>query len=452
MTPDVARAPRARSPELVMDRRDPGRWAELVQRSWERAPARAALPTLIADDASALPALFRATLQACEPFRAGTRFGAIPDVRFFTGDSQLRAPGPLLPRAADRSLLRYVQRVRAQLHPDGFQLLVSHPQVLSGALWMSLHQVLAALCARVGVPVLPVACELLVGQWRRTPRAKVVRPHRAALTLVLAGELTVGGPATTGARGAARSTLTARAGQLVYWPARQAGAAGQRVERPLLDASPTGCVALRLWLPVHGSRLPDALKELVTQMVDRELADHEAVHYLTYPPPVHATRGHLADAPPLQRAARQVHRVARSAELRRAAQITWARRVSACGLEPAAAPLPAAPLAGGDTLSVLATPVQLAMGQGLAVWAVNGHAFTVPDGRAARRLWAALSAGPPRTVRALLGEAKARGEALPPRQAVELLQTLVQLRALAVTPGRRAAGRQARRAPARRRA
>ena len=130
--------------------------------------------------------VWRAVIEASAPLRLGTRFRAVPDVRLFTGDELVISPGERLPGAGDHSLDDYVART-----PGSFQLVVTHPLVIDFALWADVRALVHGLFARIGAPVLPVVCELVLGRFDRSPRGFTKRMDHAVVTVVLAGELRV---------------------------------------------------------------------------------------------------------------------------------------------------------------------------------------------------------------------------------------------------------------------
>jgi hypothetical protein len=147
-----------------------------------------------------------------------------------------------------------------------------------------------------------------------------------------------------------------------------------------------------------------------------------AVPYLAYP-----ARGRCPRAPagPLLRAAAVLDELARGPALARELAILWAKRVSACGLEPVPAPL-GIELAPGDRVRRdPRTEIVRMRRHGESIWAVNGHAFALrgTGERALRRIVASLERGGGRV------DALCRGDA----GVHAVLEMLAELRALAVT-------------------
>jgi hypothetical protein len=387
MKPSGAAGPGRRRRELDWDR--------FVDRRWERAPARLPArlggPPIRPDDA------FRAAAAACAPFRAGTRFRALPDVRFFAGDAQIRAPGALLPGPRDRAVDDYHRRIARQLGGERFQLFIDQPLVVDFPLWAGVRDWITDLVARVGVPVLPIACDLAIGNAARTPRGLARRPHHAVLALVLRGRVRVrlwerlwGDPPNElvdfDRHEGEAVTLEAAAGDVLYWPARF-WHIEQHVGRAA-DAS----MLLRLWIPTRGARSTDVVKEVLADLLDGALDQDGAVPFLPFPP-----RGE-APAAPLARAAAGLAELSRAPALARALRVVWARRVSACGLEPvpaareAARPLDLSDLVRADPRG---RPVRMPAGGGEWIWAVNGHAFALAGQRVAARVLRRLDGGGP---------------------------------------------------------
>src|SRR5262249_54031926 len=132
---------------------------------------------------------WRAVVAASAPFRLGTRFRAVPDVRLYAGDARVASPGDQLPGPDDRSLDAYVARTAGRAGSGGLQLVVTDPLVLDFALWAGVRDRVGGLLARIGAPVLPVVSELVLGTFARTPRGFTRRMHCAVVTAVLAGRL-----------------------------------------------------------------------------------------------------------------------------------------------------------------------------------------------------------------------------------------------------------------------
>jgi hypothetical protein len=323
---------------------------------------------------------YRAMVAASEPFRLGTRFRAVPDVRLFVGDDLVRSPWLWLPGPEDCSLQDYAQRVG-----DPFQLLVTHPLVNEFALWTEVRGLLRGWFDQIGYPVLPVVAELVAGTFARTPRGFTKRLHHDVVTLVLAGELRTrlwdalwqSSPNEIRDFDAHRPTvvLSTRAGGVAYWPA----------DRWHVDEALGPSLALRLWIPAASSRTSTVVQKVATELFAARAgaARGGAVPYV-------AARG-VAPAAQARRTARRVAEIARSSELVRELAITWARRVSACGLEPVPPARRDGLVTGARVRRDPATPIVRMRWGREAIWAANGHAFALRDGeRALRRVLAML--------------------------------------------------------------
>lgn len=365
-----------------------------------------------------------AVVQASAPFRLGMRFRAVPDVRFYAGDELVRSPGDRLPGTDDRSLGDYVTRVAAPgASAGGFQLVVTDPLVIDFALWAEVRELVRGLFARIGAPVLPVVGELVLGTFARTPRGFTKRMHHAVVTVVLAGQLRTRLWNALWQRSPneirefdmhrPERVLTGRAGDILYWPE----------DRWHLDEALAPCLALRLWIPAAGSRPDAVVTQLAGELVAQRLgaAGDGAVPYLPLPA---RGRGATAAPRPLQRTGRLLGALARGPDLPRELAILWARRVSACGLEPVpparAIALPATARVRRDPR----TPIVQMRWRGESIWAANGHGFALRSGeRALRRILRALERGDAE-VGALCGEDAGLRAAL---------ALLAEVRALTVT-------------------
>lgn len=383
-TPALPRAPSPRAPSPA--------WPRWAAARWDGAPGvlAGAAPQLAAE------ALFALAVRAAAPFAAGTRFRAVPDVRYFAGPDRLRAPGALLPSSGDRTLAAYLRRCRGGA---GAQVQILHPLLLDFPLWAAARRWLEELWAAVGAPVLPVASELLLGDWRAGAGSSEPRPHHTALTWVISGQLTAhleprsSSALRTKAATPARSSSGFRTKPLVL-----RGGAGD-----VLLWSPSfahrdegeGCLALRVWVPAAGAGLADAVKDLAVSLMERRIGPHHPVPYL--PLDEAAARGGAA---PLRDAAALLGELCRE-DLPRALQIQWAKRVSAAALEPAPAPEAALDEAALDeaaldaaALHLVTEPLRMPLEEGLAVWAVHGHAFSLRHDARAGAVLAAWRRGP----------------------------------------------------------
>ncbi|AKQ65692.1 hypothetical protein A176_002604 [Myxococcus hansupus] len=405
-------------------------WERFVERHWEKTPARMKLPAPVLSAGE----VFQRTAATCEPFRHGTRFRALPDVRFYVGHARLASPGPLLPGHDDATLGGYLDRASGGLEGASFQIQVEQPFMFDFSLWGAVRGFLRGLMERVGVPVLPATTELVLGRFSRGPLGLAKRPHHSRFTLVLQGQLRVrlwkklwGQPANETVDFDQHlheaTTLEARAGECLYIPS----------QRWHLEEAPGDCMALHVWIPVKGSRPTDEVKRVLVSMLEREAEHDETVPYLSYPWR-RPRAGRRATVERLEQTADTLHTLTREAELQQMLRITWARRVSACALEPV--PPPDTATALKDTLHVRRTPstdiLRMKDPSGLWIWAVNGHAFPGPGEALARRLFDALDTGAPCRVDALCGLGRTAAQ----REEVRvLLGSLLRLRGIQAVAG-----------------
>ena len=380
---------------------------------------------------------FAAAVAASAPFRLGTRFRAAPDVRFHAGDDLVRAPGDRLPGPEDGSLDAYVARITGSAGPAGrsapgapFQLVVTHPLVIDFALWAEVRDLVRGLFAQIGAPVLPVVSELVLGTFARSPRGFTRRMRCAVVTIVLAGRLRARLWRTLWQRSPNEireldelrelrehppdAVLDARAGDVLYWPA----------DRWHLDEAVAPCLALRLWIPAAGSATASVAAQLLGELVADRLGA-SAGGAVPYAPIARPRTG--APPRPLRDAGRLLGELARGPELPRELAILWARRVSACGLEPVPA---ARAIALSPTARVRRdprTPIVQLRWCGESIWAANGHGFALRSGeRALRSVLAGLERCDASVAELCRGDAGLRGA----------LELLAELRALAVAePG-----------------
>ncbi|WNG34885.1 hypothetical protein F0U61_15435 [Archangium violaceum] len=399
-------------------------WEKFVPRHWEKAPAHVPFGRPIVPPAQA----FQSIITASEPFRFGTRFRALPDVRFFVENAQLRSPGKLLPGARERDVDSYIRRASALLGQKGFQLLVEQSLLLDFSLWNDVRGFVRGLLERVGVPVLPIVSDLFVGNFARSPQGVAKRLHHSVFILVLHGRMRIhvwkklwGDPPNETVdfdrHLSDATTLEAQAGDILYVPSRSFH----------LEECRAQCMALRLWIPARGSRPTHVVKELLTKFMDHRLPHDHTVPYLEYPG--RRRKGARAPVEPLVRAAGAFEEVARSPELQQALRVIWARRVSACGLEPAPPPREVLPL--DDSSLVRGAPrshiVRMLDSSGQWIWAVNGHVFPGSDSPEAAQVLESLESGAALRVGELCRVARRGARRTELR---ELLETLLALRGI----------------------
>jgi hypothetical protein len=257
---------------------------------------------------------------------------------------------------------------------------VTDPLLLDFALWAEVRGVVRGLLAHIGAPVRPVVSELLLGTFGRTPRGFTRRMHCAVVTAVLAGRLRTRiwrrlwqrSPNEIRDFDAHRpdQEVTARAGDVVYCPA----------DRWHVDEALGPCLALRLWIPAAASDSGAEVVRLVSELVAETLGgDDGMVPFVPLTP-----RGPASVLPPeLRHTGRCVAELARSPELARELAIRWARRASACGLEPVPAARSIVLRRDARVRRDPGTPIVRMRWRGESIWAANGHAFSVRSGERA---------------------------------------------------------------------
>lgn len=375
LAPDVRRTP------------DGVDWVLFGQRHWDRRPVRLRARPPFGPDA-----VHPLNVASCAPFRAGTRFWVMPDVRFLLGDGWLRAPGALLPDTTDATLDDYLDRLDADVRGEGYLLTVRQPLLLDHALWAAVRDTVSGLWRQVGWPNLPLTAEVLTGD-RFTQHAGATEdPTHAALTWVLRGRMDVrlwdehDGPPppeiadqdreVPGAR-----ALSAGAGELLYWPG------GQRH----VDTYRERCVALRLRIPVDRGLPFTALRDLLADLVHGGQGHDETVPYFPFGP---GTRIDDRDGvlPRLTALGDELRTAVDGEQLRRTLRIRWAALRSAAGLEPIPVPREGVPMTRDTRFRRTGEIVRMPDGPAHEVWAVDGNVFTLPTA-ASDRVYAALGDG-----------------------------------------------------------
>ncbi|WP_426757303.1 hypothetical protein [Myxococcus sp. Y35] len=391
----------------TMPTRHTSDWARFARTHWEKSPTRLRLSHPLIPPEQA----FQGLVSVSAPFRFGTRFRALPDVRFFADTARLRAPGTLLPGDADASVEAYLQRIGRELGASrGFQCFVEQPLMLDYAQWERVRGFIDGVLAQVGVPVLPIVSDLWLGRFSEAPQGAARREHHSRFTVVLQGRLR----ARQWTKDPSRARdVEAEAGDVLYAPSH----VWQE------ETSEEGALVLRLWIPVRGSEPLDAVKDVAVKLLNAQYGEDGTVPYL----PCSGKRGR-ARVPRLAHAASALRDVTHGPDLQQVLRITWAQRVSASALEPVPPPRPHEPLEEDafvrKTLPGRVVRMQDSPGQWL--WAVNGHAFAGPGPFAAHVL-DALAPGVPVRVGALwsLGRGASQRE-----QVRSLLETLHALRGI----------------------
>ncbi|PCG82134.1 hypothetical protein CIB93_31705 [Streptomyces sp. WZ.A104] len=377
------------STQIHEARRAPGAidWELFGQRHWDRSPAR-----LPAEPPVALDRIHALTVESCAPFRAGTRFWVMPDVRFLVGDGRLRAPGALLPDTGDPTLDAYLDRLDADVSGQGYLLTVSQPLLLDHALWSAVRDAISGLWRQVGWPNLPLAAEVLIGDRFTQHTGAAERPTHAALTWVLRGRMDVrlwderGGPPPEAIADPDRPvegvrTLSAGAGELLYWPGDQRH----------VDTYGDRCVALRLRVPVDRGLPFTALRDLLADLVHRGQGNDETVPYFPFGA---GTRIDDEDGvlPRLTALGDELRTAVTGEQLHRTLRVRWAALRSAAGLEPIPVPREGVGITRRTRFRRTSEVVRMPDGPRQEVWAVNGNVFTLPAA-ASDRAYAALGDG-----------------------------------------------------------
>lgn len=360
---------------------------------------------------------FALIVQAAAPFRAGTRFMALPDVRFYLDGGLMRAPGDLLPGEEDRDAPAYVRRVRERLHGARFQLRVSQPLFLDERLWSATRDLLAGLFAAIGCPALPVDAAFWVGDAQPQTLGARLDPRHACLRLPLLGASEVRLWRSRPRRERApEQILRARPGELLCWPGR----------RWYEEADDGATLGLALAIPTHAADAMIAAKNLLAEQVDDALGEDERVAMLAFPP--RAGRHGIAALAPLTRVGAAATAAVAGGGLERALRLTWAARASAWALEPVPAPREESALHEDDCVQLdpRSPLLRLRDGEGW-VWAINGHVFAMPEHPRAQQLLDELRDGQRQRV-ADLCRSQRRGRI--DRGVLDLLQRLYALRAV----------------------
>ncbi|NDZ60573.1 hypothetical protein G3I43_26035 [Streptomyces anulatus] len=362
-------------------------WELFAQRHWDLRPVR-----LRARPPFGLDAVHPLNVASCAPFRAGTRFWVMPDVRFLLGDGWLRAPGTLLPDTTDPTLDDYLDRLEAEVPGQGYLLTVRQPLLLDHALWSAVRDTVSGLWRHVGWPNLPLTAEVLTGDRFVQHAGAAEAPTHAALTWVLRGRMDVtlwderGGPppadiAEPGREAPGARGLSAGAGELLYWPGDQRH----------VDTYRERCVALRLRIPVDRGLPFTALRDLLADLVHAGRDRDETVPYFPFGPGtgIGDPGGVL---PRLTALGDELRGAVESERLRRTLRVRWAALRSAAGLEPIPVPRDGVAITRGTRFRRTGEIVRMADGPAHEVWAVDGNVFTLP-GAAGDRVYAALGDG-----------------------------------------------------------
>lgn len=355
--------------------------SEIDAREWTppavalRLPRAASAAGLHARDA------WRCLRTACAPFRDGTRFQALPDVRFWSDGARLRAPGTRLPGRGDRRLDGY----RARLQADGlasFALRVDEPLLADAALWTAAHALLRNALGAHRAPTLPVRAALALRSGGDAPWTWPSGDVR--LVAVLEGRL--------------------------HTPRGEAVVAGDAAWLPSDAHAPHDADGLLLVLSIAAD--PDAIRAATRAATEAMLlrlledADPDAgdVAMLEFPPPSSA-RG-VKPTPALHGLARALGDASLHAALHDLVALQALLRASSLGLEPRPLSEPA-PLHDDARLRLCPHGIlRLRLDATRWLVAVHGHALVAEDRADWRRLWSRLCDGGPHRVETLAGRGR----------------------------------------------
>jgi hypothetical protein len=352
-------------------------WHRFAASYWNREPAVVPCPLPVP-----LQRAYDVIVAASEPFRGGTRFFTLPDVRFFVTGGRLRAPGGLLPGAAEATVDDYLNSLEVRCAGDGYLLAVEQPLMLDFGLWSSVRDLVTGLWREVGWPNLPVVAELSVGSKFTRSDCLTSPSQHAIMVWVLEGSLSVrlwpesSGPVPATTVGPDHDmpgvlTLDGDAGHLLYVPSayRYAFVYGKR------------CVALCLRVPVDGRLAIDAVRDVVADIMQSRRGSGDAVPFLGPPVPglLEEPGWDNAGDVPVQLAAigDEIQRALDCPELARMLRIKWAARRSAGALEPVPPPRSGDAFGAEQRIRLAGEVVRLPDGPNRWIWAVNGHVFQV---------------------------------------------------------------------------
>lgn len=317
---------------------------------------------------------------ASAPFRAGTRFFSLPDMRFSVGDAEIRAPGELLPGSRDRNASSYLRRLAARFPHEPVCLDIEQPLLLDYPAWNSVRKALSGLWDEVGYPVMPVSCAFSLGRLRDQGK-----PGHAVLMWILQGEASVA-LRPHADRGRGRETiLRGTSGDLLYWPSSHR--ASHRAREGGAD-----CFAMRLSIPETPDGVHDSVEALLASLLQPRLYPDGRTPYLAFPART-ANDGATVSPDAFVRLSETLRSAADGDAMAQALRVQWISRVSACGLEPVPAPQERPALRATDRvrLSDGARIVRMTYDAATMLWAANGYAFAVENAARYARLHAALS-------------------------------------------------------------
>lgn len=327
---------------------------------------------------------WRALRAASAPFRDGTRFRVLPDVRFWRDDARLRAPGAALPGPSDRTLAAY----RARLAADGgsagasaFALRVDEPLLADAPLWQAARALLHDALGAEAIPVLPVAAALTLRDGN-APAPWTWPDGHARLIAVLDGALRLDD-----------GRVVAR-GDALWWPAD--------ADAPPHDA---GALLLSLCIATEPATIAQAAAEatdaLLRDLLERQWPDDGAVEMRPFPPTPGA-RG-VAPPPALRAVAQALSVSSLHDALAEALDLDACLRASSRGLLPIPGVRHAALSDEAHVRLCADGVIRRRIDDRRWLLAVNGHVQVVDARPAWRRAWTRLCTGAPQRVGDLLG-------------------------------------------------
>jgi hypothetical protein len=204
-------------------------FTRFVEEHWERTPAllpRSAVPRVIDEEQA-----FRVLTKAGEAYRGAGTQGA--SFRYYKGVKPLYFMSDRdVAERADRTLDRYAARMARRFSPSEFGIILAGAQRHDWALWLTLRDLVSSVYAVVGVSSGHIDPTLFLGNYGSTPFG-VHRDAAGVLFVVIKGERTVhlwepeywtehakSHSSSLAAHLPSATTITARAGDVIYWPSR----------------------------------------------------------------------------------------------------------------------------------------------------------------------------------------------------------------------------------------
>lgn len=319
---------------------------------------------------------WRCAVRACRPFRHGTRFDALPNVRFGIDGARIAAPGDSLPASADHSVSAYWRRMAATWAASTIELRIDEPLWLEYPLWSAARKVLRAATGPTQVPLLPVSSTLVsLNSPAETRRRGTGSATRDLVQVMLSG---------SSRWRFCGEDITVEPGEVLFVPA---------------DAEDAWCLTsqafwLELKIPRPAPSDFDAEAEaMMVRLLEAAGQDDGIRTNLPLPAPC-GEHGALSPLSDLGRVARQLAAGRLHGALRQALEVSWLQRISAHALEPV--PMPAEPdrLRRSDRVRLCPdSVVRRRVGEHGWLLAVNGHVQVMPNTQVLTRLWRQLCSG-----------------------------------------------------------